>query len=308
MNIIDRSFAELTAEIRALGEKELYYRIRRGFDAVPKETQRSCADFFNRFGYWGRLEPEKGVYEEIELKELALFEHLEEYVWLYEQLADYRSKKTLYGILNNWYAYDFKTSSQTKEMLYEDYFDLDIVRCGPDEVMVDLGAYTGDTVLSYLRNYGDDCYRRIYCYEITPANYEKLRTKLAPYRDIDCRLKGVSDAEGRMKFLGNAADSANRLSDEAGEGEVVVTTLDADIEEPVTLIKADIEGFEQRALAGARQHILNDHPKLLISVYHSNEDLWRIPRYIKEISRDYSLYLRHHGSPIYPTEITLIAV
>ena len=193
-------------------------------------------------------------------------------------------------------------------MLYEDYFDLDIVRCGPDEVMVDLGAYTGDTVLSYLRNYGDDCYRRIYCYEITPANYEKLRTKLAPYRDIDCRLKGVSDAEGRMKLLGNAADSANRLSDEAGEGEVVVTTLDADIEEPVTLIKADIEGFEQRALAGARQHILNDHPKLLISVYHSNEDLWRIPRYIKEISRDYSLYLRHHGSPIYPTEITLIAV
>ena len=159
-------------------------------------------------------------------------------------------------------------------MLYEDYFDLDIVRCGPDEVMVDLGAYTGDTVLSYLRNYGDDCYRRIYCYEITPANYEKLRTKLAPYRDIDCRLKGVSDAEGRMKLLGNAADSANRLSDEAG----------------------------------ARQHILNDHPKLLISVYHSNEDLWRIPRYIKEISRDYSLYLRHHGSPIYPTEITLIAV
>ena len=87
----------------------------------------------------------------------------------------------------------------------------------------------------------------------------------------------------------------------------MVTTLDADIEEPVTLIKADIEGFEQRALAGARQHILNDHPKLLISVYHSNEDLWRIPRYIKEISRDYSLYLRHHGSPIYPTEITLIA-
>lgn len=67
-----------------------------------------------------------------------------------------------------------------------------------------------------------------------------------------------------MKLLGNAADSANRLSDEAGEGEVVVTTLDADIEEPVTLIKADIEGFEQRALAGARQHILNDHPKLLI--------------------------------------------
>ena len=69
MNIIDRSFYGLAAEIRALGEKELYYRIRRGFDAVPAETQRSCADFFNRFGYWGRLEPERGIYDEIELKD-----------------------------------------------------------------------------------------------------------------------------------------------------------------------------------------------------------------------------------------------
>ena len=69
MNIIDRSFYGLAAEIRALGEKELYYRIRRGFDAVQAETQRSCADFFNRFGYWGRLEPERGIYDEIELKD-----------------------------------------------------------------------------------------------------------------------------------------------------------------------------------------------------------------------------------------------
>ena len=76
----------------------------------------------------------------------------------------------------------------------------------------------------------------------------------------------------------------------------------------MTLIKADIEGAEQHALTGARRHILNDHPKLLISVYHSNEDLWQIPRMILDISRDYTLYLRHHGSPIYPTEITLIAV
>lgn len=306
MNAIDRDFHALAAEIRALGEKELYYRIRRAFDRVPKETQRSCADYFNRFGYWGRLEPEKGVYEEIELKELALFEHLGEYVWLYEQLADYRSKATLYAILNNWYAYDFKTTAQTKELLYDDYFDLDLVRCTPEEVVVDLGAYTGDTALSYIKNYGEDCYKRIYCYEITPANFAKLQERLAPYRDIDCRLKGVSDAEGRAALLEHPSNSANRLAGESGD--VEVTTLDADIEEPVTLIKADIEGAELRALTGARRHILNDHPKLLISVYHSNPDLWQIPQLITEISRDYTLHLRHHGSPIYPTEVTLIAV
>ena len=99
--------------------------------------------------------------------------------------------------------------------------------------------------------------------------------------------------------------SANRLV--SGEG-VEVTTLDVDITEPVTLIKADIEGFEQKALLGARNHIAADHPKLLISVYHNNEDLWKIPQMIYEISADYRFYLRYKSSPIYPTEITLFAL
>ncbi len=307
MNVIDRNFSELVQEIHSLSEKELYYRIRRDFDRVPAETRKSCQDFFNRFGYWGRLDPQQGIFEQIELKELALFEHIGEYAWLYERLEDYRSKKTLYSILSNWYRYDFTSTAQTKEYMYDDYFDLDVVSCTPEEVVVDLGAYTGDTVKSYIRNYGEDCYRRIYCYEITPDSFGKLQKNLAGLRDIELRLKGVADMPGRLSLSPNEYASANRLLPDS-EGEVEVTTLDLDIEEPVTLIKADIEGMEQRALAGASGHILNDHPKLLISVYHSNEDLWRIPQIIHEISRDYRFYLRYRGSPIYPTEISLLAV
>ena len=127
-------------------------------------------EFFNRFGFWGRLDPNSGVFEQIELKAQALHEHLPDFVRLYGRLADYRSKKTLYAILSNWYRYDFKTTAEAREYLFDDYFDLDIVRCTSDEVVVDLGAYTGDTVKSYITNYGEDCYRRIYCYEITPAS------------------------------------------------------------------------------------------------------------------------------------------
>ena len=87
-----------------------------------------------------------------------------------------------------------------------------------------------------------------------------------------------------------------------------MTTLDADIAEPITLIKADIEGGEQKALLGAKQHIIDERPKLLISVYHRNEDLWQIPRMIEEFCPDYRFYLRYQGSPIYPTEIILLAL
>lgn len=68
MNEIDQKFEALAAEIRGLSEKEIYYRIRKHFDQVPREIQKSCMDFFNQFNYWGRLDPEKGVYEEIEEK------------------------------------------------------------------------------------------------------------------------------------------------------------------------------------------------------------------------------------------------
>ena len=308
MNEIDQKFEALAAEIRGLSEKEIDSRIRKHFDQVPREIQKSCMDFFNQFNYWGRLDPEKGVYEEIEEKGQALFAHMEDFVWLYHHLGDYRSKKTLYAILNNWYRYDFTTTAQAKEYLFDDYFDLDLVSCSTEEVVVDLGAFTGDTVLSYLKNYGQDCYKRIYCYEITPKIFALLRKNLEQYRDIEFRMKGVADTEGTMFLVSNQTSaSANTLGQERGE-EVPVTTLDQDITEPVTLIKADIEGFEQKALEGAKHHILNDHPKLLFSVYHNNEDLWKIPQRIHQISPEYRFYLRFKSSPLYPTEITLFAL
>ena len=136
---------------------------------------------------------------------------------------------------------------------------------------MDLGAYTGDTVLSYLKNYGEDCYQRIYCYEITPETFQILQETLAPYRDVVCRQKGVGDAEGTLSLVNHQTSaSSNTLGHETGAA-VPVTTLDTDIPEPITMIKADIEGFEQKALQGAKNHILRDHPKLLFSVYHNND-------------------------------------
>ena len=70
----------------------------------------------------------------------------------------------------------------------------------------------------------------------------------------------------------------------------------------------DIEGAEQDALLGAARHIREEKPKLLISVYHNNEDIWKIPRMIKDMAVDYQLYLRSNGSQWGPAEILLIAV
>lgn len=308
MNVVDLKFYSLIDELAKIPENELFTKIKNSFMSLPENVRRSMAAFFNRFGYWGTLHPEKEDFTEIRLKASALKNYLKEYVRLYGRLKDYRSKYSLYAVLSNWYRYDFLSIAAAKEYMFDDYFDLDLVRCSPDETVADLGAYTGDTVLSYIINYGEECYKRIYCYEITPSVFGILKNNVSRFRDVVCSNKGVSDRIGVSRIaLSPGGNSANALG--ASGAEIETTTLDADIAEPLTLIKADIEGGEQKALVGAARHIASDRPKLLISVYHSNEDLWKIPETIDSFAPGgYDFYLRFKSAGLYPTEITLIAL
>ena len=307
MNQIDLKFALLMNEIRSLSEQELYHQIRLSFEQIPDATRNNMMNFFNQFLYWGSMDIEHNNFEEIELKVHELKEHVDDFEELYINLEDYRSKKLLYAILNNWVHYDFNTLSEVIEKCYDDYFDLDLIPTCNEEVFVDLGAYTGDSTISFLRNYGDS-YKKIYAYEITPETYQILVSNLKDYPNVVCYLKGVGDTRSSLSVVNSSADASANTVFVSDNGTIPMVTLDEDIGEKLTMIKADIEGFEQEALLGAINHIKNDHPKLLISVYHKNEDLWKIPKMIKEIDPTYKCYLRYHGGNVYPTEITLIAL
>ena len=307
MNQIDLKFALLLKEIRSLSEQELYHQIRLSFEQVSDVTRNNMMNFFNQFLYWGSMDIEHNNFEEIELKVHELKEHVNDFEELYINLEDYRSKKLLYAILNNWVHYDFNTLSEVIEKCYDDYFDLDLIPTCNEEVFVDLGAYTGDSTISFLRNYGDS-YKKIYAYEITPETYQILVSNLKDYPNVVCYLKGVGDTRSSLSVVNSSADASANTVFVSDNGTIPMVTLDEDIGEKLTMIKADVEGFEQEALLGAINHIKNDHPKLLISVYHKNEDLWKIPKMIKEIDPTYKFYLRYHGGNVYPTEITLIAL
>ena len=135
-----------------------------------------------------------------------------------------------------------------------------------------------------------------------------MKSNLANYPNIKFIKKAVGDKISNLYINKSSVDnSANTISDK-GEITIPVTTLDEDIKDKITMIKMDIEGSEQKALNGCKQHIMNDHPKLLISVYHNHEDLWKIPQMINEMSNDYQFYLRYYGNNIFPTEIVLIAI
>lgn len=308
MNIIDKQFKILTNTLKSQSLEEIYHNIKKKFFEIDTTIQTSLEDYFSKFPYWGRINKETGNYEELYNRAKSLKEHLKDYIWLYEKLKDYRSKKILFAILNNWYQFDFNTLNTSREINYPHYFDLDLISNNKEEVIVDLGAYTGDTILDYFNYYGTDSYKKIYCYEITDESFETLKNTLSYYPNINFIKKAASDKVEKLYFHKSDIDYSANLILEDGEEVIEGTTIDKDVKEKITMIKMDIEGSEQKALIGAKNHIIKDHPKLLISVYHNHEDLWKIPRMIEEMCQGYKFYLRYYGNNIFPTEIVLIAI
>lgn len=308
MNKIDLQFQELVSEISRKTKSEVFQTIKENYQRQQPEIKIALEGYYQTFPYWGKLKEQSGEYESLYLRATSLKEHIEDYNWLYHKLKDYRSKKLLYGILNNWYNFDMETDKRAIEKNYDQYWDLDIINPTPEEVIVDIGAYIGDSILSYIDNYGVTNYNKIYAYEITPESIEVLKNNTRYYPNIIIRKKAVLDTNKKVFMnISTESTSANQITD-TGEEIIEAVNIDKDIEENVSLIKMDIEGSETKALIGCQNHIKKESPKLLISVYHNYEDLWKIPRMIEDLNNKYDFYLRCYGTEIFPTEIILYAI
>jgi FkbM family methyltransferase len=129
--------------------------------------------------------------------------------------------------------------------------------------------------------------------EPAPENLECLRRnfnqEIAAGRVV-LYAKGVWDREDKMTLQvdphNSAADSflIRREGGHAGV-EVPLTTIDRMVAElkldRVDYIKMDIEGAEQRALAGGRETLARFHPRLSLSAYHAPSDPERIPQLVR---------------------------
>jgi FkbM family methyltransferase len=309
-NNADKEFYSLMSYINSTEIDRIEKVMKRYLTYVKQRNVNLYEDIlksYNEYQYWGKLLPEKDIYEVINNRATALKNHQDNFIWLYNRLEDYRSKKCLFGIISHWLTFDPTKLENIKDNVYRHYFDLDIITCDENEVFIDIGAYTGDTVVDYISTY--DNYKKIYCYEIVPEICDKLKKNLGKFDNIEFRQKGAHRNSGYMHISDNEPhESMHKLSDTAGKIKIPVVIIDEDISEPVTFIKMDIEGGEQNALWGCKKHIQTEQPKLAVSVYHDHEDIWKCAAIIDEIVTGYKFYLRYYGENIYPSEYVLLAV
>ena len=307
MNYIDKNFYNIIDEIKSKDVYDIYFHILEKFKNISENTQRSMERFFAKYDYWGELKIDDGNFKVFINKANVFKKYADDYVKLYESLKDYKSKYVLFAILNDFYNFDFVSLKNATEYCFKHYFDLNLIPKLKENVFVDVGAYVGDTVLDYVESYGKESFQKIYCYEICQENIDKMKINLKNFDNIEIKRKAVSDKKGKLKFDLDNDISSNHISLD-GKIEVEGVALDEDIKEKISMVKMDIEGSEMKALAGMKEHIKNDTPILLISVYHNNTDLVEIPKYIRSLNGNYDYYLRYYGGCVYATEIVLFAL
>lgn len=306
-NNIDEQFAWLIDHVTYVDSKVICGLIKERLLRYNENELREINYFFQDHArMFGTLDTYNGIYEVVFDRVNSLIEHKDDFIWLYHKLGDYRSKQVLVNTLYNWLTFDQKYLESMCENNYKDYYDLDLLQCDQDEVIVDLGAYIGDSALDFISTFRR--YKKIYCYDITPRHIEIMQHSLKEYDGIEVRYKGVGAKQGKL-FRNLGRDAGNYLTEQNYGNEIDVVTIDDDILEKVTLIKMDIEGGEQDALKGCKRHITEERPKLLICVYHNNRDIVEVPKMIMEMRDDYKLYLRSNGKHKWvPQELVLFAV
>lgn len=217
-----------------------------------------------------------------------VMEHEAELSCVYQMLADEQSRKVFSSILN------FKVSGNIGylkdcETPKQEVFD-SFLFLSKEESYVDLGAYDGDTVKEFLSQSGGK-YHAVYAFEPNPKNFRKLKRNVGETGHIHLIPKGAWENTGELCFRGKAGRSSSIAED--GTLMVEVVPVD-DVVEHATLIKFDVEGAEAPALRGCSRLMKEDRPKLCLSAYHRNEDLFALPLLVQSIRNDYRVYLRHH--------------
>lgn len=184
------------------------------------------------------------------------------------------------------------------------------------EVLVEAGAYIGNTLEAYVRKKHGK-FKKIISFEPDPDNVRKAQETIEKITEefhleknqIELHPYAVGDREEKVLIersqtnqgqLTRVIPAAENIMDAQCTKTIV---LDDFLTLPYSFLKADVEGYEQNVLLGAEKGIQRYKPLLAICIYHSAADFYEIPLLIKKILPEYRLAIRHHLNTLSETVV-----
>lgn len=219
-----------------------------------------------------------------------ILENENKFAELYSSLADDFSRQTLYNLLN--YKITGKCIYLSDIYKPNTYFD-PITNLSGNEVFVDCGAFDGDSIIRFVKHV-DGQYKEIIGFEPDKSTFAKLMCNVSNFKNVSLYRNGVWNIACDMGFSETGLP-CSVASPEAKTSIQMLTIDEMFAIKPITFLKVDVEGAEDKVLLGATNTIRRDKPKLAICVYHKKEDIFAIPSLINSIRSDYKFYLRHHA-------------
>jgi FkbM family methyltransferase len=270
-------------------------------------------------------------------------DHLDHLIASRKQMGDSWSRLSwlcvlLYRLtLNPFYLTACAVGYNTEKFGYNSYeMNRRFFRFSEQEVYVDGGAFTGDTIAQFVRAV-DGRFRHIHSFEPSSENNQAIRSLLSGLQEdyslllqtkITLHEKGLWDRDATLLFNpcqlqetegeqgvytpasahlvdgGVAKHVYDKQQESAASIQVPVTSLDAATGGDATFIKLEIEGAESEALHGARETIARNRPKMAIAMYHKPEDLETLLDFVLRTGHDYRLGFRQHN-PLCPDAMVL---
>jgi FkbM family methyltransferase len=242
----------------------------------------------------------------------------EGFEWAYGFFADAISKKTVVEFAESLLLSQPQEKNTEMPMYYNENFGF-----GDNEVYLDGGCAEGTSISRFieLMERRRLSYAKIYAFEPDARYISGMSRNIKNNPQVEIHTAGLSDKKKTANFYcgGRCASTFGRLPNYLSSNEKVedvlytteqrelITIDDFFMDKPhfPTYIKLDIEGYEGKAIAGARALIERRKPKIAVTTSYCADNIYLLPQMLHAIRPDYKFQLRRHWYGYY--EIVLYA-
>lgn len=235
-----------------------------------------------------------GQYEKVPYADIE--EQADSFVRLCNDTADEQSVKNLIAYLNTKMTGDVKYIFDVYEKKMN-FFNNDVFGMTDEEVLLDIGAYNGDTIKLFLGE-TDGKYKKIIALEPDDKSFLELSDYVAEnrLRNVITSKMGAWNETIDLKFKTGDEQISSVCTDGPEADENIITIyadrIDKIYDEPVSYIKINYYKGVLEAIEGCENIIRTYKPKLGIDVGFDIYNVLKLYEYINSLHLGYRFYLR----------------
>jgi FkbM family methyltransferase len=170
------------------------------------------------------------------------------------------------------------------------YYQKEHTEINSGEIILDIGTAEGLLPISVI----DKC-EHIYMIEPSKLFCNCLNKTFSEYKEKTTIFNvAVGNSDGTINFDENSLDGMISNVNSSTNQEIAIHKIDTlfNKNQPITYLKADIEGFELEMLKGAEQILKKNKPKIAITTYHTQNNPKEIIDLIKSFVPEYNYYVK----------------